>query len=83
MSARPKLFGDPDFVDPLLAPGRQPEPTTGHQEDCAVCGLVEAGCFGFGVSRRRRGIWACQDLECRAEARARSGTSDHPLVAAE
>jgi hypothetical protein len=83
MSARPKLFGDPDFVDPLLALGRQPDPVIGQQEDCAICGLVEAGCFGFGVFRRRRGIWACEDLECRAVARARSRTSVLQLVAAE
>ncbi|MBA9070265.1 hypothetical protein FHR71_004031 [Methylobacterium sp. RAS18] len=54
-----------------------------RQEDCAICGLVGAGCFGFGVLCRRRGIWACQDLECRTEARARSGMPDHQLVAAE
>ena len=83
MSVRPKLFGDPDFADSLLAPGRQPDPTTGHQEDCAICGLVGAGCFGFGVLRGRRGIWACVDLECRTEARVRSGMPDHQLVAAE
>lgn len=83
MSARPKLFGDPDFIDPLLAVGRQPEPVIGHQEDCAVCGLVEAGCFGFGVLRGRRGVWACEDLECRAEARARSRMSAPQLEAAE
>lgn len=83
MSARPKLFGDPDFVDPLLAVSRQPEPVPGFQEDCAICGLVGAGCFGFGVFRGRRGIWACEDLECRAEARARSRMTVPQLVAAE
>lgn len=83
MSARPKLFGDPDFLDPLLVLNGQPDPVVGHQEDCAICGLVGAGCFGFGVLRGRRGIWACVDVECRSEARARSGTPDHQLVAAE
>lgn len=54
-----------------------------RQEDCAICGLVEAGCFGFGVLRGRRGIWACVDLECRAEARERSRMPVPQLVAAE
>lgn len=62
---------------------RKAEASGPRQEDCAICGLVEAGCFGFGVLRGRRGIWACEDLECRAEARARAGRSDHQLVAAE
>nr|WP_056119566.1 hypothetical protein [Methylobacterium sp. Leaf122] len=79
---RPKLVGDPDFLDPLPAPASA-EPASPRQEDCAICGLVGAGCFGFGVLRGRRGIWACEDPECRAEARARSGTPDHQLVAAE
>jgi len=62
---------------------RAQQDTTPRQEDCAICGLVGAGCFGFGVLRGRRGVWACEDLECRAEARARSGASDLQLVAAE
>lgn len=53
------------------------------QEDCDICGLVEAGCYGFGSFRNRRGIWACDDPKCRAEAQARSRMSARQLEAAE
>jgi hypothetical protein len=79
---RPKLVGDPDILDPLPAP-TSADTDAPRQEDCAICGLVGAGCFGFGVLRGRRGIWACVDLECRAEARARSRMSAPQLIAAE
>ena len=82
MAPRPRFVGDPDYLDPLRAPATAAL-ATGHQEDCAICGLVGAGCFGFGVLRRRRGIWACVDLECRTEARARSRMSVPQLEAAE
>lgn len=56
----------------------------GHpgQNDCDVCGLVGAGSFGFGCFIGRRGVWACDDLDCRAEAKARA-KSHRQLVAAE
>lgn len=54
-----------------------------RQADCNVCGLVEAGCFGFGSFRDRRGIWACQDIDCRAEAEARWRAAGRTLEAAE
>ncbi|CAO4173254.1 hypothetical protein AFFFEF_02147 [Methylorubrum extorquens] len=79
---RPKLVGDPDYLD-FLPAGASAEPGVPRQEDCAICGLVGAGCFGFGVLRGCRGIWACEDPECRAEARARSGIPNHQLEAAE
>lgn len=82
MAPRPRFVGDPDYLDPLQVPATA-TPAAGHQEDCAICGLVGAGCFGFGVLRGRRGIWACEDLECRAEARARSRMTVPQLVAAE
>lgn len=83
MSARPKLVGDAEWVDPLLAFGRQPAPVIGRQEDCDICGQVERGCFGFGISRTRRGIWACQDIDCRAEAADRARGTTTTLIAAE
>lgn len=83
MSARPKLVGDAEWIDPLLAPGRQPTPVIGRQEDCDICGLAERGCFGFGCSRTRRGVWACQDIACRAEAEARALVTSATLIAAE
>lgn len=79
---RPRLVGDPDFLDPALVPASA-ESDAPRQEDCAICCLVGAGCFGFGVLRGRRGVWACEDLECRAEARARSRMSNPQLIAAE
>lgn len=70
MSARPKLVGDPEWIDPLLARGAialtaQP----GVQEHCHICGLVDGGCYGFGVMRGQRGVWACTDEVCRSEAK--------------
>lgn len=72
MKVRPKLVGDPEHIDPLLAFDREPEPVIGKQEDCDICGQVEKGCFGFGGSRMRRGVWSCFDPDCRSEAEARS-----------
>lgn len=73
MSARPKLVGDAEWIDPLLAFGAPVEaPQPGVQEHCHVCGLVNGGCFGFGVLRGHRGVWACTDEACRAEARERA-----------
>lgn len=54
-----------------------------RQADCDICGLVEAGCFGFGSFRNRRGVWACQDLDCRTEAEARWRAAARTLEAAE
>lgn len=51
---------------------KQTGPQPGVQEDCDICGHVEKGCFGFGCSRTRRGVWSCFDPDCRAEAEARS-----------
>lgn len=78
---RPKLVGDPEYLEPMLAL----RPTRGApgQADCDICGLVEAGCFGFGVFRARRGVWACQDIDCRTEAKRRAADMHHHLVAAE
>jgi len=73
MSARPKLVGDPEHIDPLLAlVADEPVPQPGVQEHCHVCGLVNGGCFGFGVLRGCRGVWACEDVNCRAEAKSRA-----------
>lgn len=73
MSARPKLVGDPEWIDPLLPrAGSQPAPEPGVQEHCHVCGLVNGGCFGFGAFRGQRGVWACTDAICKAEAEERS-----------
>lgn len=83
MSARPKLVGDAEWFDPLLVPGRQPAPQPGVMEHCHVCGLVDGGCFGFGASRTQRGVWACTDPACRAEAEARARGTTVTLIAAE
>lgn len=80
--ARPKLVGDPEWVDPLLNK-REVAVHRPRQEDCDICGLVEHGCFGFGCSRTRRGVWACQDIDCRAEAEARARGTTTILIAAE
>lgn len=80
---RPKLVGDPDQIDPLLARPPAAKAHQSRQEDCDICGLVERGCFGFGCSRTQRGVWACQDLECREEAERRARLPAHHLEAAE
>jgi hypothetical protein len=73
MAVRPKLVGDPEHIDPLLALGAdEPAPQPGVQEHCHVCGLVNGGCFGFGVLRGHRGVWACEEAGCRAEAKSRA-----------
>ncbi|MBB5758833.1 hypothetical protein HNR00_003560 [Methylorubrum rhodinum] len=79
---RPKLVGDAEHLDPgLVLPSVQA--AAPRQADCDICGLVEAGCFGFGVFRNRRGVWACDDIDCCAEAKARAAESHRQLVAAE
>ena len=80
---RLKLVGDPDQIDPLLARPPVADPRRPRQEDCDICGLVERGCFGFGASSKQRGVWACQDPECRDEAKRRSRAPAHQLQAAE
>lgn len=82
MAARPKLVGDPDHLAPSWARETTEEPQTGVQADCDVCGLVEAGCFGFNSFIGQRGIWSCQDQDCRAEAQARA-SGQRNLIAAE
>lgn len=73
MAARPKFVGDAEWIDPLLNLGAAaPAPPPGVMEHCHVCGLVNGGCFGFGASRMKRGVWACADPDCQAEADART-----------
>lgn len=83
-AVRPKFVGDPDWVDPLLKQGPVKQgPQPGVMEHCHVCGLVDGGCFGFGASRTKRGVWACTDPDCRAEAEARAHGTTSTLIAAE
>lgn len=54
------------LAKPVLPPWAILRPST------AACGLVGAGCFGFGRIRGvSEGLWACQDVDCRTEVRAR------------
>ena len=74
MRARPKLVGDPEYIDPLFAlAARGPVVEAGLQEHCHICGLVDGGCYGFGVMRGQRGVWACKDEVCRSEAKQQAG----------
>lgn len=72
--SRPKLNAMP-HVEARKAEARQARlAAMGDPEtfDCAACGLVGAGCFGFGRIRGvSEGLWACQDVDCRTEVRAR------------
>lgn len=78
---RPKLVGDAEHLEPKLVLAAAKAAGHPGQNDCDVCGLVGAGCFGFGSFIGRRGIWACNDLECRTEAKARAESHRQPVAA--
>ena len=82
MKPRPKFVGDPDHIAPSWAREAEDTAQPGIQADCDICGLVGAGCFGFGAFRTQRGVWACDDLDCRSEAEARA-SGHRNLIAAE
>ncbi len=82
MKSRPKLHGDPDHLIPSWARETGEDLQPGQQANCDVCGLVGAGCFGFGSFRTTRGVWACTKDACRAEAQARA-SGQRNLIAAE
>lgn len=82
MAIRPKLVGDPDHLAPSWARETTEAAPAGTMNDCDVCGLVGAGCFGFGSFIGKLGVWSCKDLDCRAEAQARA-SGQRNLIAAE
>lgn len=82
MRARPKLVGDPDHLAPSWARETTEAAPAGTMADCDVCKAVEAGCYGFGSFKTKRGVWACINPDCRAEAQARA-SGQRNLIAAE
>ena len=43
---------------------------------CHSCGLC--ACYGFGVTLKDEGVWACSDADCRASAEAEIARRDCP-----
>lgn len=82
MKSRPKLVGDPDHLPPSWARETLKATERMDAQDCDICGLVGAASRGFGCFIGVRGTWACNDLDCLAEAKSRA-SGQRNLIAAE